>query len=100
MFYFSVSNKSCDELLEQPRGLIWSPDEDGDGYYDFNLDCVWTVEVAENHVILFQVLYVDIQYAADCTFVDYLMVRIIEYTYRVLIKFEDIIQKYPECLKM
>ena len=71
----SASNKSCDEFLEQPFGYITSPDLDKDGFYDFNLNCIWTVQVAENYVIGFQVFHVDIQRAADCTYVDYVKVH-------------------------
>ena len=39
-------------------GWIASPDEDNDGWYDFNNDCHWTIEVDPSKSILFQILYV------------------------------------------
>ena len=39
-------------------GWIASPDEDNDGWYDFNTDCHWTIEVDPSKAILFQILYV------------------------------------------
>ena len=39
-------------------GWIGSPDEDNDGWYDFNTDCHWTIEVDPSKAILFQILYV------------------------------------------
>ena len=62
--------------MEQPFGYISSPDLDKDGFYDFNLDWVWKVQVAYNFVIGFQVFYIDIQlHAGDCTTADYLKVH-------------------------
>ena len=71
---FSASNKSCDEFLEQPFGYISSPDQDRDGFYDYNLKCIWTVQVAENYVIGFHVFHVDIQYCDKCRCKDFVKV--------------------------
>ena len=81
-YVFSASNKSCDEYLEQPFGYISSPDQDRDGFYDFNVFCEWTVRVAENYVIEFHVFYVDIQYSTGCTDMDFLKV----YVSRIMIQ--------------
>ena len=39
-------------------GWISSPDEDNDGWYDYNCKCHWTIEVDPSKYILFQILYV------------------------------------------
>ena len=39
-------------------GWISSPDEDNDGWYDYNCKCNWTIEVDPSKHILFQILYV------------------------------------------
>ena len=56
-------------------GWIAPPDNDGDGCYDFNLDCLYTVLGRKNEIIEFQVLYVDVEASTGCEF-DYLSVSI------------------------
>ena len=81
-YVFSAWNKICDEYLEQPFGYISSPDQDRDGFYDYNVICIWTVRVAENYVIEFHVFYIEIQYTAGCTYSDFLKV----YVSRIMIQ--------------
>ena len=56
-------------------GWISPPDGDGDGCYDYNLECLYTVLGRKNEVIEFQVLYVDVEASSGCQF-DYLRVSI------------------------
>ena len=59
-------------------GWISAPDADGDGLYDFNQDCHWSVEVTKTESIQFQFLYILIEPQADyepC--IDYVQVMII-----------------------
>ena len=63
-------------MLNQTSGWIASPDLDGDGLYDFNLNCSWTIEVDETNVIAFRILYMDISPSEDCH-LDYLLVSIV-----------------------
>ena len=59
-----------------PFGNITSPDLDGDGFHDYNLNCNWTVQAEQNHVIEFHV-FVDLHYfpSLHCVDSDYLKVR-------------------------
>ena len=41
--------------LNSGNGTISSPDIDGDGLYDFNVDNLWIVEVPEDKIIRYQV---------------------------------------------
>ena len=59
-------------------GWISAPDVDGDGLYDFNQDCHWSIEVTKTESIQFQFLYILIEPQADyepC--IDYVQVMII-----------------------
>ena len=56
----SVQDKDCRKTFRDSSGWISAPDNDGDGFYDFNLNCVWTVEVEPNKLIQFQLMYVDL----------------------------------------
>ena len=72
----SAQNKECREELTQTSGWITSPDLDGDGLYDFNLNCSWVIEADENKVIAFRLLYLEITPTEDCTR-DFLLVSIV-----------------------
>ena len=54
--------------------MIASPDLDQDGYYDMNVDCLWTVTVDINLLIRFQVQFVAIQLSPGCVPADFLEV--------------------------
>ena len=58
----AVPNKDCSEILRNKSGWISSPDNDGDGFYDFNLNCFWIVEVDPGKLIRFQFMYVDLEF--------------------------------------
>ena len=49
---------SCGGQVTGSSGWITSPDEDNDGWYDFNTNCHWTIEVDPSKVISFQIMYV------------------------------------------
>ena len=55
--------------------MISSPDWDQDGFYELNVNCIWTVKVDVNNVIRFQVLHVEIQFTYGCIAADYLEVK-------------------------
>lgn len=57
MFYTGFS-LPCGGALDSSYGWLSAPDRDEDGLYDFNLNCLWTVETQARKQIKFQVLYV------------------------------------------
>ena len=59
----SVPNKDCTETYRNRSGWISAPDRDDDGLYDFNLNCLWTVEVDPSKLIRFQLMYVEMDYS-------------------------------------
>ena len=52
--------------IKEKSGWLTAPDFDGDGNYDHNLQCRWTVEAEINHVVAAQILHLDIQDSEDC----------------------------------
>ena len=44
--------------LRDNVGFITAPDLDADGYYDFNLDCIWLIQVEPGKVILYEFEYI------------------------------------------
>ena len=55
-------------------GSFVSFDGDDDGFYDYNLECRWTLEGSFNDMVKLHILGMDIQYDDSCRF-DYLEVR-------------------------
>ena len=53
-----------------------SPDTDGDGTYDNDVDCLWTIEAPEDKLIGIEVLTMDIESAYRACFFDFLSVII------------------------
>ena len=64
---------ACGGTITDSSVYISPPDLDLDGYYDFNLNCLWNIKVAANSTILYQILDMDIEWSADCSN-DYLRV--------------------------
>ena len=48
-------------------GQIISPDEDGDGKYDHNMNCSWTIEAAEGEIIVFNFTQLAIDDSFRCS---------------------------------
>ena len=73
----SVPNKDCTETIQKKSGWITAPDNDADGLYDFNLNCVWIVEVDITMRIRYWFTYigldVEYQYGTSCS-TDYIEV--------------------------
>ena len=57
-FVSSVSEELCGGTLKTNTGQITAPDLDGDGYYDFNLFCLWLIQVDKGNVILYEFEYI------------------------------------------
>ena len=51
-----------------------SPDTDGDGKYDNDVDCLWTIEAPEDKLIGIEVLTMDIEPGRRTCFFDFLAV--------------------------
>ena len=75
--FISVSAQSqgynCGRLLRDIEGSIESPDNDGDGQYDSNQYCRWTILADENKMVQLEIFEMDIEEEDDC-FNDYLAV--------------------------
>ena len=52
--------------LNSGNGTISSPDIDGDGLYDFNVDYLWIVEVPKDQIIRYQVHEILIRISPAC----------------------------------
>ena len=74
--FLAAQSKDCGGIVTKPSGWITSPDLDQDGFYDFNLNCSWIIEVAEYKLIAFQLLYLEIVPSEDCL-VDRFLVSIV-----------------------
>ena len=48
---FTALEKSYNVSIRNSSGRIYPPDMDGNGLYDYNVRCVWTVEVDRHHMI-------------------------------------------------
>ena len=74
-FLFSAFKKDHFSELPPTAGWITPPDYDEDGFYDFNLNCLYAVQGMDNEVIEFQVMYIDLEFSNGCQY-DYLRVSI------------------------
>ena len=66
LFSSSVRN-NCDKLLNATATLAWftSPDSDGDGLYDNNVNCSWTIVAPDDMIIEVQIDVKDIECEFD-----------------------------------
>ena len=75
IYYFTDNFQVCGKVVHNATGSITAPDVDGDGLYDTNRDCLWTVQAPENYVIRYVIQFFDIEdtYEYNCV-LDALMV--------------------------
>ncbi|RWS22052.1 Cubilin-like protein, partial [Leptotrombidium deliense] len=69
--------QGCGGVIENETGVIISPDSNGDGLYEFDLDCIWTILAPEYAVIQLNFQSMDIEASEsslNCSF-DYLEIR-------------------------
>lgn len=59
-------NKDCNAFLPPSSGWITAPDNDLDGFYDFNLYCIFIVQPDPSYVVEFQLLGIDIELSSNC----------------------------------
>ena len=60
-------------MINAISGWIASTDSDNDGEYDNNQDCLWTLNAEPNHVVLFRVMQLDLEWTHNCEY-DYIKV--------------------------
>ena len=46
--------------------MISAPDQNGDGFYDINVDCLWIVTAEEGYVIRYGFVLHYIEYSVGC----------------------------------
>ena len=73
--HFVGQNEGCGDDLTSSSGVIASIDEDSNGMYDNALDCLWTVRLSTDQVIIFKFQEMDINTQSPRCEVDYLEVR-------------------------
>ena len=57
----------CGGNLYGPSGWFKSPDSDGDGYYNKNLNCIWRIVGSEGFVTQINIIEFDVRSNTDCT---------------------------------
>ena len=67
MFITDFPRTECGGTSHNETGWIASPDSNGDGYYDSNLDCLWKIYTTKDHVIGFKIGFLDIENTVECT---------------------------------
>ena len=63
---FPESVEVCAKKIHEPSGVIVSPDSNGDGFYDNNVNCHWTITVDDDHVIRYAFIYFEVEYSDNC----------------------------------
>ena len=71
---FSDPFMGCHRVLTDTTGILRSPDTDGDGKYDHNRKCFWTVIAEEGKILQLSRQRMDLKGGHGCT-QDYLKVR-------------------------
>ena len=71
---FSAICESCGCNLTAPSGWLTSPDADGDGSYENDLDCYWRIIADEGTLIEFKFLEMEIEHHGSCIY-DFVQVR-------------------------
>ena len=75
MYIIAGNSKKCGSVLNGASGKIISPDMDGDGYYEANLECDWTIIVEPGYVILLIIDAFNVESGPNCSY-DFLKVSI------------------------
>ena len=88
----------CEERSTGQSGIIQSPDENGDGFYDFNIDCRWLITAKEGYVVRYSVRIHDVEDSVECS-KDFLLVNIQRLKfltlYHRMLQFEIITKSCP-----
>ena len=78
ILYIEECGNTCGSKLDWIRGSVALMDCDLDGFYDYNLRCIWTISGEFYLAAKLHILDLDIQQATECIF-DYL--KVIQYNY-------------------
>ena len=76
---FTDVYRQCGEVFQSSTGSVTAPDFDGDGLYDTNVDCLWTVQAPENYVIRYEIQFYEIEETSLHCVSDALMVIVFRY---------------------
>ena len=58
----------CGKVLTHPEGEIFTPDNDGDGYYDNEITCDWTIVTDKENIVWLFIQKLDIEKERKCRF--------------------------------
>ncbi|XP_033761795.1 cubilin-like [Pecten maximus] len=61
-------NQGCGGTLNATSGSFGSIDIDGDGQYENRQDCIWTIIVGRNHLVVLTIASIDIEMQSTCYF--------------------------------
>ena len=65
-FAVSITAEKCGGILTEPTGTIISPDDDQDGAYDKDIECIWMILADADQVISFKFSQMDIVWNIPC----------------------------------
>ena len=71
---FSALVHDCVKRITSNTGFIVSPDSNGDGQYDFNLDCQWIVGVEQGALIEYHFVYHNIGICTEAVIVRIILI--------------------------
>ena len=60
--------QECGSTLTNTSGTIYSIDRDGDGHYEPNIDCWWTIKAEKGHLIRIYIPEFDVEIDLNCFF--------------------------------
>ena len=63
--YFTENLTRCEERSTRKSGMISAPDQNGDGFYDINTDCLWIISAKEGYVIRYRVVITYVEESVD-----------------------------------
>ena len=58
----------CGRILRQSEGEIFTPDTDGDGYYDNDVTCDWTIVTDPNKIVWLFIQKFELEKDQRCRF--------------------------------
>lgn len=76
LFSFLGESQNCGGILNSTSGSIVPPDTNIIGYYDDNLNCIWTIKAESNRVVQLTFGHFDVEPHEKCYY-DYLRVSTI-----------------------
>ena len=86
--YVSDKHYECGDIIfntSTSKGMINNVDYDGDGLYENNLECTWTIITEQNNIVQLFIFEFDLEEDDWCRF-DKLKVQLCELTDQLIIK--------------